>query len=215
MRSLLLTLTASLLVLINAGCETSSSNSARQFPGAASRPGASGGVIQQGDTLEVYVLEDEGFNGRYLVRSGGHIIFPRVGRVHVAGATLAGAEASIKHAFETNQLKTATVIVERNAAAAPAGGGIVVTVSGDVEEPGRKQVSGVSGRPPMLYESVLASAGLSRWANLKSVIVSRTGPNGSLERLSVDAKAISLGKIPDLPLQDGDLIHVTQRSFGF
>jgi len=172
-------------------------------------------VVQQGDTLEVYVLEDEGFNGRYLVRSGGHIIFPRVGRVRVAGSTLSDAEASIKHAFETNQLKTATVIVERNAAPSGAGGGVTVTISGDVEEPGRKQVVGVSGRPPMLYESVLASAGLSRWSNLRKVIISRTGPNGALQKLEIDAKAISLGESPDIPLWQGDLIHVTERKFGF
>ena len=45
-------------------------------------------VILPGENLEVIVNEDGAFNGRYVVRRGGYIIMPGIGRVSVAGKSL-------------------------------------------------------------------------------------------------------------------------------
>jgi len=203
-------------LLLLSGCETGSSGPT-SYGAAAVRPAGGGAsdTVRVGDVLEVYVLEDESFNGRYQVRSGGHIIFPRVGRVRVAGLPLSGAEAAIKHAFETNQLKTATVITERTAAPAAATGAVNVTISGSVEQPGRKLVTGVAGRPPTLFQAIVETGGFSRWANQSGVVISRTSPTGQVQKIKVNAKAIGLGNQPDVPLQDGDLVFVPERILGF
>ena len=36
-------------------------------------------MILPGEVLQVFVLEDEAFNGLYQVRSGGYVVMPRIG----------------------------------------------------------------------------------------------------------------------------------------
>jgi hypothetical protein len=70
-------------------------------------------IILPGENLEVIVNEDAGFNNRYVVRRGGYIIMPGIGRVPVAGKTVIQAERDISQALKQTQLKRATVTVER------------------------------------------------------------------------------------------------------
>ena len=53
--------------------------------GVASPDYENADIIRPGDTIDLYVLEDERFNGRFPVRQGGHIVIPKVGRVKVGG----------------------------------------------------------------------------------------------------------------------------------
>jgi uncharacterized protein YukE len=55
-------------------------------------------IILPGDNLELFVVEDPSFNGRYPVRRGGYIIMPAVGRISVAGKTQQGAETEVRKA---------------------------------------------------------------------------------------------------------------------
>jgi protein involved in polysaccharide export with SLBB domain len=174
-------------------------------------------VIRTGDLLEIYVLEDENFNGIYRVRDGGHVIFPKVGRVEVAGKTLAGAEAAIKASFEgpAQQLQTASVIVERHEApAAPdAPQGITVLLSGDVGQTGAVTVPFINDMRPTAYQAIVHAGGFGPWANRKRVSVVRRG-NGGQEKFELDMREVGVAG-SDMPLREGDMIIVPRRGFGF
>ena len=85
-----------------------------------SRP-AVGGSVKTGDTLELFVEEDDAFNGTYPVREQGDIIIPSVGRIQVAGLSMGSAGERIKTELEVRHLKKATVLLDRvgRAAVAP------------------------------------------------------------------------------------------------
>jgi protein involved in polysaccharide export with SLBB domain len=163
--------------------------------------------------LEVYVVEDESFTGRYTVRPSGHIIFPKIGRVLVAGNTASGAEAAIKRSLEGTQLTSATVMVERvlgQGAVAPAG--VTVFLSGTVQNPGRRTVPFIAGQRPTLYQAILEGGGFSRFANQKAVTISRQGQTGVK---TIDVTGVRRGVLADVPLQDGDIIFVPEKTFGW
>jgi protein involved in polysaccharide export with SLBB domain len=72
--------------------------------------------IHPGDNLDLRVVEDDSFNGKYAVRRGGYIIIPQVGRIKVTGLTTKQAEAAVKKALEDGgQLPKATVSIESSA----------------------------------------------------------------------------------------------------
>jgi hypothetical protein len=70
-------------------------------------------VIVPGENLLVRVAEDPTFDGTYQVRRGGYIIMPQLGRIAVAGKTLAVAEAAVQRALQSTQLPKASVKIVR------------------------------------------------------------------------------------------------------
>lgn len=204
-----------LLACSLAGCTSGGNNYVPPRPPAAQAgDGGDIAVIRPGDILEVYVLEDEAFNGKYQVRSGGHVIFPKVGRVQVAGKSLAEAERAIKASFETTQLRQASVILERQGQAGPkVADGVSVYVHGAVEEGGRRTIPYIAGEPPTVYQAILESGGFAHWANKRQVTITREG-GGSQGRIVVDVQAVIEGKARDVPLLDRDIIYVKEKAFG-
>ena len=53
-------------------------------------------LLVPGDTLEVFVKEDNKFDGQYKVRENGDIIVKQVGRVKVGGLTVNGAQEALR-----------------------------------------------------------------------------------------------------------------------
>lgn len=173
--------------------------------------------IAPGDTLEVYVLEDDSFTGRYLVRNEGHIVFPKVGRVQVAGKDLREAERTIKASFEANQLREATIMVEREGIARPSVDRTSVSVylSGSVGRTGRREIPSIGEQPPSLYQAILEAGDFTRFADERNVSLTRQSSDGRHVPHTVDVRQIRSGEEPDIPLQDGDIIFVPERRFGW
>jgi len=88
-----------------------------------------------------------------------------------------------------------------------------VAVTGRVKNPGLVAV------PPTLdlkvSEAILKAGGLSTSAKDRAVLVTRRRPDGSIERKTVDLRAIlSEGDLAsDLTLQNGDVIYVPESLF--
>lgn len=200
-----------------AGCSSDSTIPAN-FPvpsqgGVAGDPTA-GDIVQVGDKLEIYVLEDESFNGIYTVRDGGHIIFPRVGRVQVAGKSLSAAEAEIKATFQVNILRTATVILERHGSRKESGptGPTAVTVylSGQVENPGPIAVPYINGMPPTAYQAIVHGGGALPFAKLSKTYLIRNTGTGR-QRIDLNLSDVGKGKSQDVPIQPGDILVVPAK----
>ncbi len=165
-------------------------------------------TVVPGETLELYVVEDPSFNGRYQVRRGGYIVVPQVGRVPVAGKTIDGAEASVKKALQTSQLRKASVMLE------PVEGSDVVSgptiyLSGEFKHPRPYQIP--AGTAPTLISVMLSSGGFTETADLTHVKVMRvTGNRPVNETVNVqailDGKSTGLGA--DLTLTEGDVIVI-------
>jgi len=175
-------------------------------------------IVQVGDTLDVVVLEDATFNSKATVRESGDIILPKLGRVHVAGATLHGAEDAVRQRIRTDQIKDATVIVERsqrvsstNFAERPK---VLVFLTGAVARPGQHLVA-VNDRDGLTcYEALLIAGGATPYGDTRRAYILRKIGGGQRERIPVDLRALSQGQGIDPLLREGDVVFVPERRFG-
>lgn len=188
--------------------------------GNAPAPDARNVPLRAGDQVELFVIEDDSFSGTFPVRETGHIILPELGRVAVAGLTPAAAENRIKTMLENGVLTEATVILDRTrsgrVAAAPLEQKerLLVYTSGKVSRPGQHSLVVQEGRRLGVFEVILITGGLERFAHERRAYVLRSQGMGGRERIPVDLRAIREGQSPDVPVLEGDIIVVPERTFG-
>jgi len=163
-------------------------------------------IIVPGDALQLFVLEDESFNGLYQVRRGGYIILPRVGRVSVVGRDVTGVEKAVKEALEASQLRQATVMIERTRGTEDEGGGVIY-LAGEFNTPGPLKIP--VGFSPTLVTTVLRSGGVSQSADLTRVKLLRLeSGKGLVEEVNVQAILDGSGLQSDLALNPGDIVVI-------
>lgn len=186
----------------------------------AHQPTGPSGSFEPGDTLELYVDEDASFNGQYLVREGGYILIPKIGRIAVQGIDRTAAETLIREVFEKKQLKHARITVERNPgpktretqAGAPQ---MTIYLTGSVPNPGVHNVPVLAGRRLGVYEVLLVTGGSGRFGNVSRVELLRVDASGRRQRTVIDLRPIRDGKVDDVAVADGDIIHVPEKVIGF
>lgn len=173
----------------------------------ALRSPLTGKIILPGEVLQLFVLEDETFNGLYQVRQGGYIVLPRVGRVSVVGKDLADAEKAIKAELEKSQLKSATVMVERSPGVYGEETTDVIYLAGEFKTTGPLKTP--AGVQPTLVTTILRSGGLTPNADLTRVKLLRLeAGQGLVEEVNVQAILDGHGLQSDLALNAGDIIVV-------
>ena len=164
-------------------------------------------IILPGETLQVFVLEDETFNGLYQVREGGYVVLPRVGRIQVAGKDLVGVEKAVKEALETTQLRQGTVMIERARGVYSEKAGEVIYLAGEFQTPGPMRIP--EGFSPTIVTTILRAGGLTRVADLTRVKLLRLENGKALvEEVNVQAILDGSGLPSDLALSSGDIIVV-------
>ena len=212
------------VVLLGTACtqDTASSDS---FAFLASLPSGQGGtqsrndLIDVGDELQLFVKEDSQFNDTYVVRERGDIIIPVLGRISLKGLSVQSAESRIKSYLERDQLKSATIILDRvqdKASGSIAGTHrVLVYITGEVPKPGQHILTVPNGRNLGIYEAILISGGLGRYADEKKIHVIRVDKKGVRNRVPIDIRPIRKGKKSDIPIAAGDVVVVPERVFGF
>jgi protein involved in polysaccharide export with SLBB domain len=170
------------------------------------KAGTEQSVIVPGDSLEVLVTEDEALNGVYQVREGGYIIFPRVGRIPVAGKDMPNAERAIKEALQVNLIRDATVVVERPSGG-QTGGRAEIYLAGEFLKPGAWKIP--SDLSPTIVTVILRSGGVRPDADLTKVRLLRlVSGQAVVEEVNVQAIMSGSGLQSDLALKAGDIVFV-------
>jgi protein involved in polysaccharide export with SLBB domain len=173
-------------------------------------PSPEDNLILPGDNLEVFVVEDQSFNGRYQVRRGGYIILPSVGRIAVAGKTLQGAETEVRRALETTQLQKATVMVEK-VEGSDVESGPVIFLAGEFKSPRPFKIP--TGTKATVVSVILSCGGVTDEADLSRVKIMRVVANKSVvEEENVEKILEGNGLTSDLTLSDGDVLMVPAGS---
>lgn len=177
-----------------------------------------------GDTVELYVDEDATLNGVYGVRGGGYIVIPRVGRIPVAGLDRDQAEKQIQSYLQRGQLTNATVLVERNSArrsretqigGPPGVPKVMLFITGSVPKSGVHYVPVPAGHQLGVYEALMLTGGMGRFAKNSHVELFRMDATGKRHQAKVDLRPIRDGKTEDVPVGEGDIVNVPERVFGF
>lgn len=88
-----------------------------------------------------------------------------------------------------------------------------VYLTGRIKQPGILEI------PPnenqTLYASIVHRGGFDRFANLRKTYVLRDTGDGMRERIPVNIKALRNGFIPDLILEDNDIVVVPEKFFSW
>lgn len=174
--------------------------------GGAQLGGPGSEIIVPGENLEIFVVEDPSFNGRYQVRRGGYIILPQVGRIAIAGKTLNGAEASVRKALQASQLQRASVMIER-ISGSDVEAGPLIYLSGEFRNPRPYRIP--AGTSPTLVSVILSSGGVTDKADLTAVRVMRMAANrGVVEEVNVQKILEGGGLTSDITLSEGDVVTI-------
>ena len=194
---------------------------------SVSRP-SPGGSIRPGDSLELFVEEDDAFNGTYPVREQGDIIIPSVGRIQLAGLSIGSAGSRVKTELESRHLKKATVILDRvgrasvveesatAAAAVPqAAPKLTIYFQGKVNRPGQHRIDLPPSGHLGVYEATLIAGGLSNFADPAKVHLLRNDHEGKKRKIPVNIANIEKGLEKDPAIGNGDIVVVPEKVFGF
>jgi protein involved in polysaccharide export with SLBB domain len=221
---------ACLLVVLLASCQSSSEMPSEPLPAAALTLRENAPLVAPaltfapGDVLELFVKEDATLNGSYPVREGGYIVIPRAGRIQVAGLDRTQAESRVKEVLQRTQLTEATVLVERTAKHAGLAQGttpiaampkVMVFLTGAVPRSGAHHIPLPNGRSLGVYEALLITGGMNKFAREDRVEIFRTDSQGRRRRAVVDLRPVRIGQADDPPVGEGDVIHVPEKVFGF
>ena len=168
-------------------------------------------LITSGETIELFVMQDESFNAMYQVRQGGYILIPRVGRVQIAGMTIPSAESSVAKAFSQTMIVNPTIIIERpEAAKSDDENGGVIYLMGDFKRPGIFRVP--RGRVTTILNTIIQSGGETPAADLSRVRLMRLVEGRNLvEEIDVNEILKGGGLANDLILRDGDILHIPSK----
>lgn len=168
--------------------------------------------LAAGDQVTVEIVEDREGGLPRVVTSTGELDVQPVGRVKVAGKTVAEAAGDIKQLLERDYYYHATVrlAIDRvNMVQVRAG---LVYLSGQVRVVGPQEL--VTGETLTLTNAILRASGPTEWADQRKVKLMRQ-KNGSTITIEVDyKKIIEKGDVKNDPaLQDGDRIFVPRSVF--
>ena len=175
-------------------------------------------IVHVGDLLDVVVMEDHSLSGQFGVLESGNIIMPSIGRIYLAGSTLEAAQNIVRRHIETDQVKKATVIVERVRTSEQASLAempkMLVFMSGAVARPGQHRVPLQSNDGLTAFEALMIAGGPTMYADQRHAYILRKNGRGDRVRIAVNLQAITCGELRDVQLQEGDVIVVPQRRFG-
>jgi protein involved in polysaccharide export with SLBB domain len=179
-------------------------------PSAPSAPVDPNAVLSPGDQLTFVIEEDREPALLLRVTDSGELEVPYIGRVRASGRSAQDVASEIKRRLEADYYYRATVrlgIDQVSRSAAPLGR---VFVSGLVRAPG--PIPMLSGESLSLSGAILKAGGFAQFADSRKVKLTRKSGGSSSTRV-IDVKAIlEQGKLDlDVPLEDGDFIHVPQR----
>jgi polysaccharide export outer membrane protein len=162
-----------------------------------------------GDQLTFIIEEDREPASLVRVTDSGELEIPYIGRVRASGRTTSDIVGEIERRLEADYYYRATVRLGIDQVSRTQSMGRVF-VSGLVRTPGPVPI--LSGETLSLSGAILKAGGLAQFAESRKVKLTRKS-GGNITTRVIDVKAIlEQGKLElDVPLEDGDFIHVPQR----
>jgi polysaccharide biosynthesis/export protein len=157
-------------------------------------------VIGVSDLVRVTVWKDPGLSTDAVVRPDGTITLPLVGELRAAGRTAAELQKDAETRFKTvvNEAVVTVSVVEINS--------YRFTVAGNVQHPGLFN----SRYYLTVSEAIALAGGPNRYADTDDVVIVRTLPNGSVDRIRINYDGILAGTNPehDIAILPGDAVRV-------
>lgn len=157
-------------------------------------------MIGISDVVRVTVWKDPGLSTDAVVRPDGTITLPLVGELRAAGQTAAELQKDAETRFKTvvNEAVVTVSVVEINS--------YRFTVAGNVNSPGLF----TSRYYLTVSEAISLAGGPNRYADTDDIVIVRTTPTGTVDRIRIDYDGILAGTSPeqDIAILPGDAVRV-------
>lgn len=162
-------------------------------------------VLKSSDVVSVEVYQEEDLNKNVRVEGDGTVALALIGKVKVAGMTVAEAQSLITDLYNRNYLvdpQVSLLVVQFSPK--------VVHILGSVNSPGVVNIP--PDRDLTLTEAIAGVQGVSRLGNPKSITIKRSGENGRARQMEVNfSRIVTDPNVQDVVLQEGDTVWVPER----
>ncbi len=162
-------------------------------------------VIKPSDVLQLSVYQEDDLDKMVRVEGDGTVALALIGKVRVAGMTVAEAQSLVTELYNRDFLvdpQVSLLVVEF----APR----VVRILGAVNRPGVVMMP--PDRELTLTEAIAGVNGISRLGNPKSVQIKRVEEGGATQLIEVNfSRIMSDPKVRDITLKENDSVWVPER----
>lgn len=195
-----------IMLLLTLGCAHSEQGNEVRVSGVQPQeipaPSEANEVLSAGDVFELKVFNEGELSGKFRVSGAGEVTLPLVGRMSVAGLSLAVVEDKITERFRTFiKDPQISVFVEEFK-------GRKVYIFGRVQKPGTiTYEAGMS-----IIEVITRAGGLHDLANPDATSITRV-VDGNEQKLIVSLKKIRQGEVRNIQVLPGDIIFVPESVF--
>ncbi len=194
------------------GSTGSSYNSGASSGGSSSS--SSGGVgivvgenyiLKPSDVISVEVYQEDDLNKSVRIEGDGSVALALVGKVKVAGMTVAEAQSLITDLYNRDYLvdpQISVLVVQFSQK--------FVYILGSVNNPGSVPIP--PDRDLTLKEAIASVRGVSRLGNPKSITIKRVDEDGRARQMEVNfTRIVQDPNAKDIILKEGDTIWVPER----
>lgn len=162
-------------------------------------------ILKPSDVISVEVYKEEDLKKSVRVEGDGSVALALIGKVKVAGMTVAEAQSLITDLYNRDYLvdpQVSLLVVQFSPK--------VVHILGSVNSPGVVQIP--PDRDLTLTEAIAGVRGISRIGNPKSITIKRVDESGRARQMEVNfSRIVTDPNVKDIVLQEGDTIWVPER----
>jgi polysaccharide export outer membrane protein len=185
-----------------------SSDAGRSSSGGGSGVGIIVGenyVLKPSDIISVEIYQEQDLNKDVRIEGDGTVALSLIGKVKIAGMTVAEAQSLITDLYNRDYLvdpQVSVLVVSFSPK--------VVHILGAVNSPGIVEIP--PDRDLTLTEAIAGVRGVSRLGNPRSITIKRVDSNGRATQMEVNFNRIVTDPdVKDVTLQEGDTIWVPER----
>lgn len=162
-------------------------------------------VLKPSDVVSVEVYQEQDLNKSVRIEGDGSVALALIGKVKVAGMTVAEAQSLITDLYNRDYLvdpQVSVLVVQFSPK--------VVHILGSVNSPGVVQIP--PDRNLTLTEAIAGVRGVSRLGNPRSIIIKRVDEDGRARQMEVNfSRIVTDPNVKDVILEEGDTIWVPER----
>jgi polysaccharide export outer membrane protein len=162
-------------------------------------------ILKPSDVIEVGVYQENDLNKSVRVEGDGSVALALIGKVKVAGMTVAEAQSLITDLYNRDYLvdpQVSVIVVSFSAK--------VVRILGSVGSPGVVEIP--PDRDLTLTEAIAGVNGVTRMGSPKSILIKRVDENGRAIQMEVNfSRILTDPNVKDIVLKEGDTIWVPER----
>lgn len=162
-------------------------------------------VLKPSDVISVDVYQEKDLNKTVRVEGDGSVALALIGKVKIAGMTVAEAQSLITDLYNRDYLVNPQVSVLVTSFSPK-----IVHILGSVNSPGKVQIP--PDRDLTLTEAIAGVGGVTRMGNPKSITIKRADQDGRSRRMEVNfSRIVTDPDAKDIVLKEGDTIWVPER----